>query len=135
MAKIKRIDDLTDFKLKPVKVRDIVRHTGVEVEVSLHPRWLDKSERAGVKAKYYEIAHKVATEVKDEQDPSKVIMALDEMGTDSQVFIVQKLADGWDLDDEFNAENIARIIQKIPTFGVSAYEAIDKDYAEARRGN
>lgn len=135
MAKLKRIDDLADFKLKPVKVKDFVRHTGVEVEVSLHPRWLDKAERASVKAKYYEIAHKVATEVKEEADPAKVVMALDSMGTDSQVFIVQKLAEGWDLDDEFNAENIGRLIQKLPTFGVMAYEAIEKDYSEERRGN
>ena len=60
--------------------------------------------------------------------------AFERIGAGTVEFI-QSIADGWDLDDEFNAENITQLIDAYPAITVAASEAYRLAILEGRAKN
>jgi hypothetical protein len=59
----------------------------------------------------------------------------DELPNLSDAEVIQALACGWELDDEFSAENIGRLLENYGGVGMAVFEAYERELSGARVKN
>lgn len=118
MAKLKLGNAPKNFK----KTVSITFADGTKYDIEMLYTYRTRSE-------YAAFMDSVVGEPKKGKKADEVKTAADafKLAGDIDADIIMKIAEGWDLDDEFNKENVLKLIDEYP----SAAAIISDDYREA----